>query len=179
MKEDTGLSNQEMVKEVDNYIEKLGLSDEILGLKTIQDKVLYYYNYIYPKNIFKGVVKLHSCYFIKLANLLCNTAERLREFQNKFYNPDGNIAEQFRQYRRYLLDTRENTDEFLGVMQKMIKGECFAELYGVIEELFFEPFEKWIYNEIVEMIHNDCLSAEDMYQWYKSGKNIKAIITFK
>jgi hypothetical protein len=178
MKEKRNLTTKEMVVEVDIFIKQLGLNKEILGLKNIQDDLLYYHNYINSENIFRGIIEIPNYYFVKLANLLCNTTERLNVFYEKFYSPDGNIAQQFRKYRRYLLDTRENTDEFLGVMDKMIKYQLFDQLYGVLKELYLEPFEKHIFDRIVDLIHSQHLTANDIYEWFRRGKNIKAIVTF-
>jgi hypothetical protein len=177
MKEDTSLSSQEMVKRTNQYLEEVGLDDEILGMETSQDKVLYYYNYIDKNNIFKGILVLPSYYYIKLSNLLCNTTERLNLFYDKFYDADGNVAEQFRLYRRYLLDNREKTEEYLGIMDKMIKGECWSALFMTLQELFLEPFEKWIFDRLVDMIHNG-LTAEDIYKLFLQRRNVKSIITY-
>lgn len=177
MRKNTELSIQDMVTEVTNEIKELGLSEEILGFKTNQDKVLYYLNYIHTPNVFRGILELPNYYFIKLANLLCNTTERINIFKDKFYDADGNIAQQFRQYRRYILDNRENVDEYLGVMDKMIKGECWSALHMTLEELWLEPIEQYIFDRIQNMIHNGCLDANDIYYWYQSGRNGKSIAT--
>jgi hypothetical protein len=177
MNENKELTSQEMVKRTNQYIEEIGLDDEILGLETTQDKVLYYQNYIDPTNIFKGVLVLPNYYYIKLANLLCNTTERLKLFYDKFYDAEGNLTEQFREFRRYLLDNRENTEEYLGVMQKMIKCQLYDELYVVLKELWLEPFDKWIFDKMVDMIHKG-LTAQHIYSWFTLGKNIKSLITY-
>jgi len=175
MKENTKLSAQEMVAEVNRFIFELGLNDEILGLKN--NKVLYYYNYIYPQNVFKGILELHSYYFIKLANLLCNTTERLKVFYEKFYDADGNIAQQFRKYRRYILDSRGSTDEYLGVMDKMIKYECHSALHMTLQELFLEPIEQHIFDRILGLIHIG-LDASDIYGFYLQKRNLKSLVCY-
>jgi hypothetical protein len=173
------LTVNKMVKEVDNFINELGFVGEYLEVKTNQDKVLFYYNYIDKNNLFKGILEFPSHYYIRLANLLCNTTERMKEFQEKIYDADGNFAEQFRKYRRYLLDSRgKDVESLYEVLKIVIDNRCWSNLHSVLMELFLEPFDEWICDRIVDMIHNG-LNASDIYNWYKSGKNIKAIITFK
>jgi hypothetical protein len=179
MKRNANLVYKEMMLEVNKFINEMGLDCEILGLKTNQDKMLYYWNYIDQKNVFKGILELPNIYFIKLANLLCNTTERMIEFQEKFYNPDGNVANQLREYRRYLLDIRDdNAMSLYKVLKIVIDNRCWSNLDTVLMELYLEPIDKWICDEIIDLIHNENLTAEDIYLWYKRGKNVKSLISF-
>lgn len=175
----TILTTKQMLKEVNKFVKDLGLSDEILGLKTKEDKELYYYNYISPENNFRGLWELPNYYFIKLANLLCNSEERFKEFSERFYNINKKLSDQLRKYRRYLLDNRNEQDnqEFLRLIQEQIHNKDYEKLYDVLRELFLEPFDSWIMDRIIEKIEED-LDAEYIYDWYLKSKNIKSIITF-
>jgi hypothetical protein len=177
MRINTNLTQEQMIKEVNDYLMQIGLDETILGLKTNQDKVLYYHNYLNSSNTYGGVLEFSNLYYIKLANLLCNTTERIKLFQEKFYDADGNVAQQFRQFRRYLLDSRTNTEEYLNVIDKMIKGQCFEQLHMTLEELFLEPIPQNIFDRIIEMIHSG-LCADDIYFFYTTKRNVKSLVTY-
>lgn len=169
----------QIVKEVDKYVEEMGLTD-LVQFKTTKEKELYYWNYIDDsgKNIFKGVIELPSVYYIKLANLLCNSLERLQQFREDFYDADGNVSDQLRQFRRHLLDTRKDLQRYLEKIKYYIDNERWQNLHMELENFFLEPVEHWIIEKIVEMITNDGLTVEDIYQWQLQNYNLKAITTF-
>lgn len=178
MRINTNLTQKEMVRMVDNFLVELGVPSEMLGLKSNSNKVLYYYNHLNPDNLFRGILEIPNEYYIKLANLLCNTTERMRLFREKFYNPDGNLTQQLRLYRRYLLDSRGKDNEAVfQSLQIVINNECFEALHTILEELFLEPISEDIFNRIVDLIHKG-LNADDLYQWMKEDRNIKSLVTF-
>ena len=180
MKQKTELKNGEMIIAVNKFVKDLGLTDEILGLKTKNDKELYYYNYISPENNFRGLWELPNLYFIKLANLLCNTEERFKEFSERFYNVNKKLSDQLRKYRRYLIDSRDEQDnqEFLRLIQEQIHSKDWEQLYDILRELFLEPFDEWIMERIVKK-NEEGLASGDLFNWYIKGNNIKSIINFK
>lgn len=174
------LTIKEMATEVDKVILEMGLSSDILGLKTNQDKVLYFRNYLDIQNCLNGIVELPNHYYIRLANLLCNTKERVNLFHEKFYDADENVTEQFRKFRRYLLDNRSEQDKqnFLKLIQEQIVNEDWDNLYYNLKQMFLEPFDEWIFDSIKEMIKNG-IDSIDINEWFQRRKNIKSIICFR
>jgi hypothetical protein len=178
MRFNTNLTQKQMVKMVDNFLVEIGVPNELLGLKTNADKVLYYWNHLNPDNLFRGILELPNEYYIQLANLLCNTTERMKLFREKFYYSDGDISKQLRQFRRHLLDSRGKDNEAVfQSLQIVINNECWEALHTILQELFLEPISDDIFNRIVDLIHKG-LNANDLYVWMKEDRNIKSLVTF-
>lgn len=179
-------TNNQMVQEADNFIAELGLSDEILGLRTKQDKILYYHNYIDPKNMFRGVLEFHNPYFIRLSNFLCNDEKRLIEFGN-FYKENidkdvldvGNNARCMWSYRCHVISNRTSQEEQLvkSTIINSIDNKDWTGLHDALQELFLNVIDIGVLNRIIGMIENG-LTAEDLYKWYKLRKNLASITTF-
>jgi hypothetical protein len=169
-------TKKELLNNVENFIKELDLTPEILGLKTENDRIIYYYNYINENNIFKSLIEFPSVYFIRLANFLCKDEERLKEYLNKFHDREDS-RNSIMEYRRYLLKSRDNAYEFLKKLTQQIKTKQWNDLYETLQELFLEPFDDALMPNITEMVENG-LTAEDIYNWYKIEKNIISITTF-
>lgn len=168
-----------LIQEVNNFITEMELNDEILGLKTKADKILYYHNYIDKENIFAGKVIFSSLYYIQLANYLCNTPGRLELFKEKIYDPmEENMGKQFRSFRRYLLDTRElNINAQL--LQEAIDTKDMNILHECLQELWLNPFHISWMDAFKEKI-NEGLNGQDIINWYNRGSsgNALSILTF-
>jgi hypothetical protein len=170
-------TTNEIINKVNQFIENMGLSDSILGLKNKDDKILYYYNYMDNiDNRFCSKVEFPNLYHLKLANMLCNTDEKYDYFMDTYYNED-NIVGSIENFKKYIKEQRTYEKDIIKNIDIAIKGADYILAWSLIQELYLEPLDEYFLNRFIEMV-NSGLTATDIYTWYKTKKRFLSIMTF-
>jgi len=166
-----------LVQKVNKFIEDSGIPPGLLKLKTEQDYLLYFKNYMDEANRFKGKITINSIYYIDLINYLVDTDEKEAEFL-KLNRKEGNINLSISRYRMYLRKNRE-----LNINEKLLQ-ECMATKDWIMfsekmEELWLEPMHiSWLDSFKKTIMQG--LTGQDIMNYYKKypNKRMISILTF-
>lgn len=171
------MRKKEIINKVNEFVTELGLNFEILGLKTTEDKILYYHNYVDTENNkFCGIVDFPSVYWIKLANFLCNSEEKFMEYLNNFHDRD-NVQMGVNRFKEYLIKSR-NLEINGDTLQKQIDSGAWEEFWKALQELYLDPTDNCWMSSFQERIAEG-LNGKDIYEWYKrKNGRLLTITTF-
>jgi len=166
-----------LAQKVNKFIEDNGIPPGLLKLKTEQDYLLYFKNYMDEANRFKGKITIDSIYYIDLINYLVDTDEKEAEFL-KLNRKEGNINLSISRYRMYLRKNRElNINEKL--LQECMDTKDWIMFSEKMEELWLEPMHiSWL--DIFEKAIILGLTGQDIMNYYKKYPNNRmiSIVTF-
>ncbi len=166
-----------LVQKVNKFIEDSGIPPGLLKLKTEQDYLLYFKNYMDEANRFKGRITIDSIYYIDLINYLVDTDEKEAEFL-KLNRKEGNINLSISRYRMYLRRNRElNINEKL--LQECMDTKDWIMFSEKMEELWLEPMHiSWLDSFKKAIILG--LTGQDILNYYKKYSNNRmiSIVTF-
>lgn len=130
--------NLQTTNKIQEHLASLNLTPKEAELKTDNDYLLHYSNYLDPQNKFAGILLLASQWYINLINFLCDTDEKKQEFLNNFYNENENTAFCISRFRKHLKQTRQikTTAEMI---QHLIDTANWRKFWDCMQELFLEP----------------------------------------
>jgi hypothetical protein len=176
MKKENNLTKKDIIARVDEFVKKMGLSDERLGFKNADTKILYYYNFIDERNALKGIIELSSQYFIKLINFLCEGEEKLKEYMVNFYDSED-FTFGIMDFKKHIKDTRNLTISG-ETLQEQINNNKWQEFWEDLQQLFLDPTDIYYLSSFKERIAEG-LTGKDIFQWYlKKGGRLLNITTF-
>lgn len=170
-------NTNEIISEVNQYIENVGLNDSILGLKNKDDKILYYYNYMdNAGNRFCGKVEFPSLYHLKLGNMLCNTDEKFTYYMDTYYNED-NIVGSVENFKKFIKEQRTYEKDIVKNIEIAMKNGDYITLWYQLQEFFIEPMDEYYIKNLTRLIKSG-LTFEDIFMWYKNGERFLKMLTF-
>jgi hypothetical protein len=176
MRKEHNLTKKEIIAKVDEFVKKMGWSDERLGLKNADTKILYYYNFIDERNALKGFIELSSQYFIRLINFLCKGEEKLKEYIDNFYDSED-LTFGITKFKKHIESTRNLTING-ETLQKQIDSNKWEEFWEDLQQLFLDPTDIYWLSSFKERIAEG-LTGIDIFKWYqKKGGRLGSIITF-
>lgn len=168
-------------RHVTSIVEKFNIPESVFGLKSVEDKILYYYNYLDKDNKFCEIVEFPKIEQIKLANLLCKTVEDVDDYLTNYHCVDNEYFGLLR-YKKDKLKSRNDISEYETKINKHIERASWTLLHRELQELFLEVFDYSYMQDIIGLIHKGLihkgLTTEDIVNWYNKGKKILALITF-
>jgi len=171
------MRKNEIVNKVNEFVTELGLNFEILGLKTTDDKILYYHNFIDSRtNKFCGIVDFPSVYWIKLANFLCDSEEKFEDYLSNFHDCD-NVQIGVSRFKKHLMKSRSLTISG-ETLQEQINNNKWEKFWEDLQQLFLDPTDDCYLSSFKERIAEG-LTGEDIFNWYKKkGGRLLTITTF-
>jgi hypothetical protein len=147
----------------------------------VNEVELSYFNCEDNHNRFKGLVKFPNVYCVKFSNVLCQDEEMVQKYIKEYYNPEFEqyeVINSLQQFKRDLLNERKDVEEYREKIKSCIKTENYAYLWVLLQNLFLETLYKWQLESVVGLIHSG-VDEDDILKWYKKGKKILAMTTFR
>lgn len=148
-----------------------GIPEKKVKRMSIDEKYLYYKNYLDINNRLPEVVKWLG--HIDNFDFLCNTKERYDNFMNNFYKErfDKSITyrllDSLMEFKKYQIEIeKRNAYITIDMIQNLINNNEWDELHEVLNDLSMAGISWYVFARTLKMIENG-LTGEEIYNWVK------------